>query len=932
MRINRWFAIPILFSLLAGVLAYFAIDHYVTDQAAQNVRDVLLSHRGVHLYIQETMHPEFYRAWDDGAIEMSYYAPEILSSSFMVRMIHGYYNEEREKAGLPPVYYKLASTNPRNPVNRADSQEENLLQFFRENPEESEYQEVKKIDGQAYLVFAMPFLRNEARCMVCHGQREKAPAGLQARYPGQGGFNERVGDLRAIESLRIPIGKEKHTAAIFSLAVLSGFTALTGLFLFNRKLSNSVQKKTAELSSREKTFRKLLDAADAIPFEYSPTEDTYTYVGKQFQDILGQPPSTLRSCDDWKRYVHPDDRDTRLRECKEAVLNNTDHDCRLRVIRDDGTSLVVHQKVNIVLEEGAKPLAVGFIHDITAVTRSNALQQARLTVAQAATTVGLDDLIRILLDEAETLTESAIGFFHFVEPSQKTFTLQQWSTRTLEMCQARGRGEHYPLEKAGVWADCLRTGQVVVHNEYDSLPGKQGLPEGHVPLIRELVVPVKQGDRIVALIGVGNKQVPYDNSDVESVEQISSFAIEIILRNSAEEEAKKFQQQLLQAQKVESIGRLAGGVAHDFNNMLSVILGHTELLLEQTPSDSRQSEELREIKSAAERSAAITRQLLAFARKQIARPVLLDLNAAIDSMLKMLRRLIGEDIDLVWRPQPDLPKVFMDPSQIDQILANLTTNARDAIEGVGKLAIETRCVNFDEEYCKVHAEFRPGRYVLMAFSDSGCGMSREVLQNIFEPFFSTKREGKGTGLGLATVYGIIRQNGGFINVYSEPGNGTTFKIYLPAHGNTQTVIPDLVFEVQDLTGSETILFVEDEPAILSLGGKILRGYGYHVLEARHPAEAIAVASGFNGEIDLMITDVVMPDMNGRELADYFKTVRPSMKSLYISGYTANVIVHRGILEDGIDFISKPFSPSELGGRVRTVLNDGMGEKKEAFLS
>jgi two-component system sensor histidine kinase EvgS len=368
---------------------------------------------------------------------------------------------------------------------------------------------------------------------------------------------------------------------------------------------------------------------------------------------------------------------------------------------------------------------------------------------------------------------------------------------------------------------------------------------------------------------------------------------------------------------MESVGRLAGGVAHDFNNMLNVIMGYTEMLMDEADPASR--EDLQEILTAARRSAEITRQLLAFARKQTIAPKVLDLNDTVGNLLKMLGRLIGEDIDLAWLPKADLHPVKIDPTQVDQILANLCVNSRDAIEGVGKITIETNNVFFNEEYCQDHAGFKPGAYVMLAVSDDGSGMDRELQENIFEPFFTTKGVGKGTGLGLATVYGIVKQNEGFINVYSEPGKGTTIKIYLPRFaGDTKDTETAATAEVPPGKG-ETILLVEDEAVILKLGKRMLEQLGYRVLAANSPEIALELANNHSGKIDLLITDVVMPGMNGRDLALQLQSIQSELRVLFMSGYTANVIAHHGVLDDGIRFMQKPFSQHTLAVSVREAL-------------
>ncbi|MFA7330782.1 MAG: PAS domain S-box protein [Candidatus Delongbacteria bacterium] len=398
----------------------------------------------------------------------------------------------------------------------------------------------------------------------------------------------------------------------------------------------------------------------------------------------------------------------------------------------------------------------------------------------------------------------------------------------------------------------------------------------------------------------------------------TGIGIDISERLKAEQEQARLRDQLQQAQKMESIGRLAGGVAHDFNNMLGVILGHAELALAEVPAEQSVRADLEEIHKAARRSADLTRQLLAFARKQAVAPRKLDLSETVAGMLKMLKRLIGEDIDLSWRPGAPPLTVHMDPSQLDQLLANLCVNARDAIRGVGKVTIETRSAHFDQAYCDQHADSQPGNYVLLAVSDDGCGMDKEVLSHLFEPFFTTKALGQGTGLGLATVYGIVRQNQGFVNVYSEPGQGTTFRIYLPALGGEAEPTAGDAGEAPRGRG-ETVLLVEDEAAILNLCRSMLEGLGYQVLACGNPRAALELARQSAG-VDLLLTDVIMPEMNGRDLAAALAELAPGLRCVYMSGYTANVIAHHGVLDPHVVFLQKPFSIRDLALRVRQALD------------
>jgi PAS domain S-box-containing protein len=385
-------------------------------------------------------------------------------------------------------------------------------------------------------------------------------------------------------------------------------------------------------------------------------------------------------------------------------------------------------------------------------------------------------------------------------------------------------------------------------------------------------------------------------------------------------ENKRLEEQLRQAQKMEAIGTLAGGVAHDFNNMLSVIMGYTELALEEVDPSLDLFANLQEVREAAGRSADLTRQLLTFARKQPISPRVLQVNETVEGMLKMLERLIGEAIEIVWQPGDQIWPLRMDPSQFDQILANLCVNARDAIDGVGTITIGTCNVLMDERDCAAYPEVAPGWYVLLEVNDDGCGMDKATLSKIFEPFFTTKGQGKGTGLGLPTVYGIVKQNYGLLNVYSEPGKGTTFKIYLPAHPAVQRKPKEPIPPDPLPRGTETILLVEDAQTILNLVNRMLENFGYRVVAASSPAEAIRLAAEHAGGIDLLLTDVVMPGMNGRDLARKISAVRPEIKCLFMSGYMGGVIAELGILEKGTHFIQKPFSIQTLATKLREALD------------
>ncbi len=496
------------------------------------------------------------------------------------------------------------------------------------------------------------------------------------------------------------------------------------------------------------------------------------------------------------------------------------------------------------------------------------------------------------------------------------------------------------LAHVGSWHIDLNTGQVLASAESHRI---YGLSESPLTIARIQAVPLPEHRPALdaALKQLVEEGQPYDiefrirrpaDGALRDIHSIADYDRErkvvigtlqdITEPKQAAAEREKLQAQLAQAQKLEAVGRLAGGIAHDFNNMLGVIMGNVELVSRELDPRDPLRASLAEIHLAAQRSANLTRQLLAFARKQLVAPQVLDLNDTLASLLKMLRRLIGEDIDLDWLPGAGLWPVRIDPGQLDQILINLCLNARDAIAGEGTITIETQNAVCDESYSAGRAGFVPGDYVQLAVSDTGHGMSKDVLANLFEPYFTTKAAGQSGGLGLATVYGVVKMNQGFIHVYSEPGQGTTFRIYLPRSEERPPAASTESPAVQG--GRETVLLVEDEPANLRLLRSVLTYLGYTVLAAGRPGEAIRQAADHAGTIDLLITDVIMPEMNGRELAARLEAGHPGLKCLFVSGYTANVIAHQGVLDEGVWFLPKPFSIDELAAKVRQVLTESVG--------
>jgi PAS domain S-box-containing protein len=581
------------------------------------------------------------------------------------------------------------------------------------------------------------------------------------------------------------------------------------------------------------------------------------------------------------RFIHREDQDVYYHHRKQLFETGEPQSCDLRMIKKDGTTFWAHLEATAAQDTHGASLCRVMMSDITERKRA-------------------EDALRESEENYRNLFENA---------SEAIFVAQDGNLVFLNPMAIRLIGYAGEEIMSRPFVEFIHPDdrQMVVNKHIQRLKGK-------LPAERYSFRIVDGGGKIrwveLNAVFINWKGKPAS----------LNFMPDITERNRAEEEKAKLEAQLQQAQKMESVGRLAGGVAHDFNNMLAVILGHAEIAMAQVNSAQPIYDDLMEIHKAAERSADLTRQLLAFARRQTIAPKVLDLNETVAGMLKMLERLIGEDIHLDWQPGLDLWPVRLDPSQIDQILANLCVNARDAIANVGRITIETRNWIFTEDHCAAHPGFVPGEYVRLAVSDDGCGIDKDTLANVFDPFFTTKEMGKGTGLGLATVYGAVKQNNGFIDVCSEPGEGTTFAIYLPRHvgeaGQARTGSKAGVA----VRGLETILLVEDYPAMLKPATKMLEMQGYTVLAASTPGEAISLARKYAGEIHLLMTDVVMPEMNGQDLARNLQALYPHLKRLFMSGYPASVVAPHGVLDEGVYFIQKPFTMQSLAAKVREALD------------
>ena len=745
-------SLTVAFTLAAGAVIHLAIQRYLLGEAEENVQNVLFTQRGLHRYIQEVMHPEYYRALGSGEVDPGYYAPQILSSSYMVRRAHALYNEERVRAGLPPIYYKLASDNPRNPLNLADARERDLLRRFNEDRSLRAQHEIVTVDGQEYLEYSIPFLETTPACLRCHGRRQDAPAGLAALYPGGGGFGEQAGRIRAVETVRAPFGGERRLGWTVTGALSAGLLFLAGLVLFNGRLRRSVRERTrtlqAEVAERQRAEAEVGDLKDSL------------------SAVVTAMPSMLVGLDEAGRVT---------------IWN----------------------------------------------------QQAERATGRSQAEAAGKELAEVLPGLAAPLLALRAG-------------AEGPSSRERVDAEVDGRRRcfdllHYPLTAHGVRGGVFRIDDVT--------------------------------ERV---------------------------------RGEAHQ---------AQSQKLEAIGTLAGGIAHDFNNVLSAITGYTQLALEQ-PLEPGLREDLQAVLEASHRATALTRQILTFSRQgpQEARPV--QPAAVAREALKLLRATIPATVEIRAELASEA-SVLADPTDLHRVLVNLCTNAAAAMRDGGLLEVVVSEVDLDAAFAASHGHCATGRHVRLTVRDSGVGMTPEVKARVFEPFFTTRSDQGGTGMGLAMVHGIVQRMGGTVSVSSAPGKGTTFDVYLPVRPPAE--VAGRGVEAEGQAGTERVLFLDDEEAVCRLAERTLGRLGYRVSAFTAPATALAAFEAAPQAFDVAVTDMTMPGLTGDEVARRLKAHRPDLPVVLCTGYSERLSGERG-RPAGVDLlVTKPVVGAQLSGVIRAVL-------------
>lgn len=700
------------------------------------------------------------------------------------------------------------------------------------------------------------------------------------------------------------------------------------------------------LRRSQQQYASLIDSVEGIVWEADAKTFQFTFVSKQAERLLGYP---LEQWTDeptfWVDHVHPEDREATVNFCKTAVEKLENHEFDYRMADAEGRIVWLHDIVTVDVLNKDDVRLRGVMVDVTA----NKEAEAALAEANERAIREYDRLLQrlTLLAQASgaardllTVFSAILDFTLASVPCSALFISlynEADSTRKLAYLWHNGKEEDVSKFDAihvgeGSAGRAIKTGEAIIENDFQKASGKKpthvriGYDEDPREPHSTLITPMKIKGDVIGTIEVQSYDLnAYTQEHATAMQMAANLVANSIENVRLLEQEQRNAEQLRQSQKLESVGRLAGGIAHDFNNMLTVINCYSDLALVKLGKEDPIRWKIEEIKKAGERSAALTHQLLAFSRQQFLSPKLLDINEIVIDISKMLQRLIGEDVQFSFLPDPKIGKVEVDPGQLTQVIMNLAVNARDAMPHGGILTVETADIFLDEEYASRHISTRPGSYVMLAVSDTGIGMDEETRQQIFEPFFTTKEVGQGTGLGLATVYGIVNQSGGYIWVYSEVGKGTTFKIYFPLAGK-KVELPAFSDSLESIpTGTETILLVEDEKMVRGLARQILETCGYKVIEAANGTEAVEICEKADYKIDLLLTDVIMPKMGGRELAEKVLQINPSISLLYMSGYTDDAVLRQGVIDVDTNFIQKPFTFKSLSQKVRKILDAKNGK-------
>ena len=876
--LRRHVIISVVITLVATAGFYKASSIYILSQAEKNIQNLLLSHKGIHHYVQRVMLPALIKYRKEGKLSESFYAPELFSSSYIVRNQHQFYNEERELAGFSKLYYKLAAKNPRNPVNKADALEEGLIERFNQDRSLTKVRKIVDIDGQKFLYLALPFLTNEKFCMRCHGARQDAPLELQTRYPGEGGFNEKVGDIRAITSIRAPLHEENHLLTVILAAVALGACSFLYLVIFNKRLANKVADSTHLLRENEKYLKAIQESMQVGLLLIDAKTRTVVDVNQVALDVIKLPRQEVLG-----------------RQCFSCLCPAGENQCP---ILDNGQTV----------DQSERTLIDG--------------QGQKIPIMKTATTIDINGksyVIETFIDISERKKEQE----HLAENEKKLRTfLESTSSVPWELDLASGRFTYigaqiekilgYPVDswldisswRARLhpddqeWAFAYCTSHTAKGEDHD-FTYRAVHADGSYRWIRDVVSVISGSDGPVKLLG---------------------FMQDVSAQKKIEQEKASLESRLNQAQKMEAIGTLAGGIAHDFNNILSVILGYAGMAKEDAPPESSLSQDLERILGAGERAKDLVRQILAFSRHSQIERMTLSPQPILKESLKMLRASIPTTITIVDNIRPNCGCLDADPTQLHQILMNLCTNAYHAMEeNGGTMTIELKTAERLPADFTVPQGLTSTDFLELTVSDTGCGIPPAVIDKIFEPYFTTKEVGKGTGMGLSITYGIVHDYGGTIYVESELGRGTAFHLYFPKSSSEATHVA--VAQEAVPLGKERILLVDDEEFLCEMGREMLQKLGYAVSAHHSSLAALDEFLQDPAKFDLVITDQTMPDITGLELARRILELRPETPIILCTGYASRVTEELAKAHGIREFVLKPISKDMITRLIRKVLAD-----------
>jgi PAS domain S-box-containing protein len=1015
MKLFRQIVLALSLASLICILTYTAVSRYVVQKAEENLRSIMLSHRGFHAYIQRVMHPTYYKARDKGMIDEKFYAPEILSSSYITRVMHDFFNEARVKDGLPPVYYKLASDNPRNPVNRADEQEEALIKLFNSNRSLKEYSKVVTVNGHRQLIYAKPFLETDQPCLRCHGKRVDAPSGLQALYQGEGGFNEKAGVIRAIESIRIPIDDDLLAALVASSFSLSAVVILALLYLFNQNLRQKVREGTEALRG-EIEERKAIQEALAISEEnyrqFTALTSDYVHrcsrreggpyriqwIGGALGSISGYEIDEMYQLGCWMPLVHPEDRESTTEalenlhpgETRKVTFRILTKDQSVRWISDtcrcerggDEEELILYGAASDITERVLAEEMLQF----TRVT-VNAVSDAIFWAAPDGRVVDVNEAACRKLgynrEELLGMTIPEIDPGESLEDLQQQFReLRQVGTVCFESTHRAKDGRLIPVE---VSVNYVRHGDVerncgIARDISERKAMEEALRQSEEsfrsivessPLAMHFYRLEASGDLVFTggnpsadrMFGISHRELigkvleeafpllaasdfpelcravakgelvqqsferSFDDNFMHGTYSVQMYRsstamlvvdfMDITERKQGEEERLNLEKQLLHAQKLESLGVLAGGIAHDFNNLLTSIMGHTDLALLRLNRESPVRENLHQVELAATRAADLAKQMLAYSGrgKFLVEPI--DLNRLVEEMTKMLEISISKRCVLRFNLAASLPMIDADATQLRQIIMNLVINASEAIgEKSGVIAVSTGCMQCDRRYLNsfwLNEQIPEGLYIWFEIADTGCGMDKETVAKIFDPFFTTKFTGR--GLGMAAVLGIVRGHKGAIKVYSEVGQGTSFKVLLPAGERIKEFLDPNGNNEDGWKGKGTVLLVDDEETVIGIGSEMLKELGFEVLTALDGREGLELFKQQRERIVAVLLDLTMPHLDGEQTFRELRLLDPEVKVIMSSGYNEQEVTQRFAGKGLAGFIQKPYKLSTLKGVI-----------------